>query len=304
MMKFTGLLSILVSLTACASTHSTQRKTSSLNVPFEVQGHRGARWSRPENTLSAFQFALDAGVDTLEMDLNVTRDNVLVVTHDPYLNPATCLDSRGRRIRSNVMIRRLTLAELKTYDCGSLVNPLFKEQVPQPGERIPTFEEFLTWLQNHPNPRAKIVRLNVETKSEKNHPEFTPEPRVFSKMVLDMAKKFKVMDRMTLQSFDFRTLIAAREIDASTVTSALVEFRPREGLTAMASRLNVNIVSPNHEWLTEAEVASLHKAGVQVLPWTVNALQDWQRMLKLGVDGIISDNPKALLTYRSGLSNQ
>src|SRR4029077_9880562 len=108
---------------------------------FEVEGHRGARWARPENTLAAFRYALSLGVDTLEMDLHATKDDVLVVTHDPFLNPDVCLDPDGKRIAAKILVRSLTIEELQRYDCGSLINPRFTEQVPQPKERIPTFEE-------------------------------------------------------------------------------------------------------------------------------------------------------------------
>jgi glycerophosphoryl diester phosphodiesterase len=254
---------------------------------------------RPENTLSAFHYALEQGVDTLEMDLNVTKDNVLVVVHDPFLNPDICLDAKGKKLEKSVMIRSLTLKELKTYDCGSLVNPRFPEQVVQPRERIPTFDELLTWLNKEKNPRAKTIMLNVETKSEEAHPEYAPDPKTFAKMVLSMMKKHKVFKRCVLQSFDFRTLVAAREIDSSTVISALIEDRPRESVVEMATKIKANIVSPNHEWLTKDDVDSLHRAGIKVLPWTPNTEREWKKLLAFGVDGMISDNPKALLEFRS-----
>lgn len=107
-------------------------------------------------------------------------------------------------------MRSLTLEELKRYDCGSLGNPKFPAQAPQPGERIPTFEKLLTWLETDPNPRARQVLLNVETKIEEAHPEYAPEPGVFAKMVLDIARKHGISSRFILQSFDYRTLTAAR----------------------------------------------------------------------------------------------
>ena len=177
---------------------------------FEVQGHRGARAVRPENTLTAFKYALEAGVDTLELDLHASKDGVLVVTHDPFLNPKLCLGPDGRKIKAGLLVRGLDAAELKRYDCGSLVNPRFRKQVPRPGERIPTFEEVLTWLETDPDPRARRVRINVETKSEPEHPEYAPAPEEFAALVLGAVKRRGMMERFTLQSFDFRTLTAAR----------------------------------------------------------------------------------------------
>lgn len=269
---------------------------------FEVQGHRGARGSRPENTLSAFRFALKAGVDTLEMDLNVTHDDVLVVTHDPALNPKICLAPSGKKITHTILVRGLTLQELKRYDCGTLINPRFPEQVPQPGEPIPTFDELLSWLDTDPDPRARVVRLNVETKSEEAHPEYTPPPEKFSALVLDALKRHHFMERTTLQSFDYRTLVAARALDPAIETSILVEERPSEPLTVLAKRYQGNIISPDHEWLTKSDVEELHQIGVRVIPWTVNTPDAWAKLSSWKIDGIISDNPAALLKFRSTLS--
>lgn len=265
---------------------------------FEVQGHRGARSARPENTLSAFRYALEAGVDALEMDLVVTKDDVPVVLHDHFVNPELCLDSKGRRLKKPVLVRRLSLRELKSYDCGSLVNPRFPRQVPQPAERIPTFEEVLVWLARTPDARARRVRLNVETKIEPAHPERAPAPEAFAKLVLDAMRKHRVLERSTLQSFDFRTLIAARAIEPGIAIAALIEERPEEALTQIASRLGADIISPRHVWLTAADVVALHREGVKVIPWTANAQEEWRRLVDMGVDAIITDDPKALLEFR------
>src|SRR5438552_3571518 len=99
---------------------------------LDIEGHRGARWARPENTLPAFQYAVENGVTTLELDMHVTKDNVIVVTHDPFLNENICLDPNGQRIHDKIGIRTLTLEQLQKYDCGSLRNPRFDAQVPVP----------------------------------------------------------------------------------------------------------------------------------------------------------------------------
>lgn len=265
---------------------------------WEVEGHRGARAARPENTMSAFRYALDAGADVLELDLHVTKDDVLVVTHDPHVNPDLCLDYNGQRLKRWVLVRQLTLEELKHFDCGTLVNPRFPEQVPQPEEHIPTFEELLARLEKDPNPRARKVKLNVETKSEEAHPEYAPAPEAFVRLVLAAAKKHNLGKRLVLQSFDYRTLLAAKKLEPKLTTSALVEFRPKETLAALARRVKADVVSPNHEWLTQADVTALHEAGIRVVPWTANKEEDWKRLAELGVDGIITDDPKAALKFR------
>jgi glycerophosphoryl diester phosphodiesterase len=285
-----------VSLACCAA--------PSLNHPptrarfFEIEGHRGARSARPENSLSAFRYALAEGADTLEMDLHSTRDGVLVVTHDPKIDPELCRDALGNRPRPGILVYSLTLAELQSYDCGSIQNSKFPYQVVQPGERIPTYESVLAWLASDPSPRAKKIRLNVETKSEERHPEYTPPPREFTAAILAMTKKYGLFSRMILESFDYRTLRIAREIDPSTVLSVLTRDRPRTTYAELGSELHAQIISPDYRWLTGVDVESLHVLGMKVVPWTVDSEREWRRLANIGVEGIISDDPHALFEFR------
>lgn len=273
-------------------------------IRFEVQGHRGARAVRPENTLAAFRYALEAGVDTLELDLHVSKDDVLVVTHDPHVSAALCLDAQGRRLESPPLVRSLTAEELKAYDCGTLQNPRFPQQVPQPGERMPTFPELLQWLALEQDPRAKGVKLNVETKIEEAHPDHAPDPETFARLVIDELRRHGVLKRTTLQSFDFRTLVAARKLEPELSIAALVENRPAQSLAAIATRLKADIVSPHHEWLTREDVDQVHAAGARVIPWTANTEPEWKRLSGLGVDGIITDDPAGLLAFRDQLQRE
>ncbi|MES3036858.1 MAG: glycerophosphodiester phosphodiesterase family protein [Bdellovibrionota bacterium] len=267
---------------------------------FEVQGHRGARAERPENTISAFEYALNLGVDTLELDLNVTKDDVLVITHDPHINFGICKLDSGFTFRKKILVRNLTVAQIKKYDCGSKKNFWFPKQVPQPHERIPTFEEFLIWLTTHPSPFARTVKLNIETKSELAHPEYAPEPLKFSGMVLSLLKKYGMFSRSTLQSFDYRTLLAARALDPSTRISALMNNRPKS-FPDLVNTLKMDIVSINHQKLRLQDVEVLHQLGVQVIPWTPNSVTSWKRLVNMGVDGMISDDPRRLLLFRDSL---
>lgn len=266
---------------------------------MEVQGHRGARAVRPENTIPAFLFALEAGVDTLEMDMHVTKDDQIVITHDPYLNPETCLDKAGKKIGPKVLVRSLTLKELQGYDCGSLVNPRFPAQKVFPKTSISTLDEIFTFIKKSSLASAKTVQFNIETKSEEAHPEFTPDPEEFVKMFLSVVRKHKMLRRVTLQSFDYRTLKAAHKLEPDLKLSVLVEDRPAnpEDLTRLIKENSAQILSPNHEWLTAKDVAELHKIGARVIPWTPNLKTDWQRLVDIGVDGIISDNPKELIEF-------
>ncbi len=250
-----------------------------------VHGHRGARARRPENTLPAFRYAIEQGADVLELDLAVTKDNVLVVSHDPFINAAIC--SGGK---TGVAIHTLTLAELRQYDCGSLQNPRFKTQVPVPGTRIPTFDEVFDL--------APLITFdfNVETKIFADHPELTPSPDEFVSLVLAAIRKHHVESRVILQSFDFRTLRAMHKVAPEIRLSALYEGKERS-FVAIASDAGATIVSPDFHLVTPKQVVAAHAAGLQVVPWTANTPGDWDALIAAKVDAIISDDPAALLAY-------
>lgn len=263
--------------------------------PVDVQGHRGARWVRPENTLAAFQEALRLGVDVLEFDLNVTKDNVVVVTHDQSINPAICLGPDGKKLSKPVPVRSLTLEELKQYDCGTLKNPKFSQQQPSPGERIPTLDETLAYVARSGYPSAGSVHFNIETKIKKSRPELSPEPAEFVNLTLKVLHKYGVERRTIIESFDERTLVETKKQEPVILTARLMG-NPLEVLTA-ASRTDADIISPYYKWLNKAIVGNLHKKGFRVIPWTVNKPSSWARMRRIGVDAILTDNPGGLIEY-------
>src|SRR5579864_3585958 len=166
-----------------------------------VHGHRGARALRPENTIPAFEYAIEAGADVLEMDVAVTKDNVLVISHDPHINPEICTGPHP-----GIAIRQLRLSELREYDCGTLKNPHFPKQQPVPGTRIPTLDEVLS-LSTKGN-----IQFNIETKSFPDHPELTPPPDIFAMLMLQVIHKHRLESRCIVQSFDFRTLRAMKRV--------------------------------------------------------------------------------------------
>jgi glycerophosphoryl diester phosphodiesterase len=250
-----------------------------------VHGHRGARAMRPENTLPAFEYAIGIGVDVLEMDLAVTKDNVLVISHDPRLNAPVCKGPAG----SNV-IHELTLAQVKQWDCGAVRNPGFPTQQPVPGTRMPTLDEVLALA-----PRGKF-EFNIETKIFPGHPELTPAPEVFAQLLLDALRRHKVEARTIVQSFDFRTLHAMKKLDPAIRLSALCK-PDDEDYVSVAKRSGAGIVSPTFQTVTPEKVKAAHAAGLQVVPWTPNQAEDWEKMTGAQVDAIISDNPAALIGW-------
>ena len=300
------LLIVMLALSSAGST-----------LAFDLQGHRGARGLAPENTLEGFAKALGIGVTTLETDIAVTKDGVLVLYHDRVLNADITRQAGGTWLSaSGPAIGALTYAELGRYDVGrikpeSKYAAQFPGQQPVDGARIPTLAELFALT----SPSGKAPRFNIETKLSPDHPGETPDPETFSRLVVELVRKAGVSSRVTIQSFDWRTLLAARKLAPEIETvclTAQTTLRDREtdgrrkpspwlaGLDPINHGGSVPTLvkvagcaawSPRYAELTAETVAEAHKLGLRVVPWTINARADMERAIDLGVDGLITDYP-------------
>ena len=289
-------------------------------LAFDLQGHRGARGLAPENTLAAFRLALDIGVTTLETDLGVTRDGVLVLSHDPYLNPDLVRGPDGRWLAERgAALHTLTLAELKRYDIGRL-NPeaAYAKQWPQQratdGEHPAALVELFDLIKSS----GKSVRLNLETKLTPESGSATPDPLAFARLVVDTVRASGMAERVTVQSFDWRTLrhvnAVAPEIKTACLTIESENFDTVQRKTGAPSPWHAGGNLADHAgslpklvhasgcrtwsmfWrnLTQADLAEARVLRLTVLPWTVNDPAEMARLIDWGVDGIITDYPDRL----------
>jgi len=241
---------------------------------------------RPENTMPAFEYAIDQGVDAIEMDVAVTKDDVLVISHDPVLSPEICRGPAGTRV-----IREMTFTDLRKWDCGSIANPHFPKRAPVPGARIPSLEEVLSL-----SSRGKFL-FNIETKIFRDKPQLTPPPDRFAELLLRAIDRHKLRSRVIVQSFDFRTLQAMKTLASDIQLAALDEDEKLGDLVAVARGAGAGIISPEKGMVTPSRVAAAHQAHLQVVPWTANTPQEWDPLIAAGVDAIISDDPAALIAY-------
>ena len=251
-----------------------------------VHGHRGARTVRPENTLPAFEYAIAAGVDYIELDVSVTRDDVVVVNHDLTLNRSICQGPEGE-----TAIRRLTLKQIKEWDCGALKNKDFPRQRPSPGARVLTLEEALALA------RKSKVQFNIELKMDAKKPELTPERPVFARMVVDLVKKHKLQQRVLLQSFDLPLMAELKKIVPDWTLAALYAGLPKDYTEISAEAGGMTMVNPQYMLVSKAEVAKAHASGLKVAAWTANSADVWDKLIDAGVDGIITDDPAALIEH-------
>ena len=258
---------------------------------FDLQGHRGARGHTPENTLAGFERALALGVDTLELDVGVTRDGVVVIHHDRRLNPDIARGPDGNWIASpGPAIHSLTYAELRRYDVGRIrpgsdYAKQFASQKPLDGTRIPRLSELFELV------KGTAVRFNIETKLSSEAPEETLAPEPFARALLAEVRKAGVEARTTIQSFDFRTLAIVQRDAPGIRTSYLTSRQKGEAVPRMVREAKGAIWSPNFRDLEPRALSVARELGLQVIPWTVNEPADIARVLELKVDGIISDYP-------------
>lgn len=256
---------------------------------FDIEGHRGARGLYPENTIAGFIEALKLGVNTLEMDVVISKDGQVVLSHDPTINCEICDycgDGKEKRIY------QLDYNTIKTIDCGSKGNSKFPEQKkmyavkPRLTDVIDSVEAYIK--RNNLTP----VYYNIETKATPaGDGTEHPAPDVFAKMLYDVLKQKGILNRSIVQSFDPRTLQAIHKTDA-TVTTALLVFNA-DGFTKNIKRLGFTpaIYSPNYLLVNSKLVKACHAKGIKIIPWTVNDEDKMKKMKELGVDGIISDYP-------------
>lgn len=263
---------------------------------IEIQGHRGCRGHYPENTLAAFQAALDASIDVLEMDVAVTADKALVISHDPYINPEICRYSDGRAVEQPLLINALTLAEVKSFDCGSIQHKRFPDQITVPNSQIPTLQEVFELVRSSPAPHATKIGFNIETKIFPDQPELTVGPEEFTDLVVAAIKESGFLTRTTLQSFDPRILHLAKSREFSLRRVLLVEDE-KVDLITQGYAVGAFAISPDVRLLSKELVRSLQDRGWNVIPWTANSKEEWLRLIDFGVDGIITDYPQELQAF-------
>jgi glycerophosphoryl diester phosphodiesterase len=297
---------------------------------LDLQGHRGARGLAPENTLAGFARALGIGVTTLELDLAVTRDDVLVISHDPALNPDLTRGPDGRFLDARgPLIRSLSFDELQRYDVGRLKPGTdyarrYPEQAPADGSRIPKLDALFALVQRA---GTDEVRFAIEVKVSPLAPEDTIAPEDFARRTIAAIRAAGLGRRSTVLSFDWRVLaLVQREApEIGTVyLSAQQRWLDNIGAgQAVPSPWTAGIRHDDHGsvprmvkaaggriWsvffgdLDPDKVREAKALGLQVLAWTVNQPADIERMLDWGVDGIISDRPDLvrLAMQRRGLA--
>jgi glycerophosphoryl diester phosphodiesterase len=288
-------------------------------MAFDIEAHRGGRALFPENTLPSFANALSMGVNTLELDIGVTRDGVVVVSHERKLNPDLARGPDSAYVAPpGTPFVQLLLKDVKQYDVGQIrpgssYAAQFPDQRAVPGTRIPTLTEVFDLVRRSGD---GAVRFNIETKIDPNHPEESPDPQRFVSALLDLAQTESMSDRIMVQSFDWRTLQLVQKQAAGIPTVYLTQqkgagatialdkatewaagFDPSDyghSLPRTIKAAGGAIWSPYFRDVDADLISESHRLGLKVVVWTVNKPDDIAAMIDIGVDGIISDHPDVL----------
>jgi len=286
---------------------------------IKIYGHRGARGLSPENTIPAYKTGLAIGIDVVDMDVGITKDGVVVVTHNYALNPDITRDPNGKWIPKDkkILIKDLTFAQLKKYDVGRL-NPnneygdSFPNQHSVDGTHISSLAQVIEYTKKTSGDK---IGFQVEAKTDPAHPNWTITPEKFAEAIVNVLKQEKVNDRTELQAFDWRVLLAAQKLDPKLATAYLTDHGIAANMTSpdpeiaglwsagyllkdfdnsipkMIAKLGGKIWGPETQQLTKKLVDEAHSYGLKVVTWTADTPKVIERMISYGVDGIISDRP-------------
>lgn len=264
---------------------------------FDWQGHRGSRGLMPENSIPAFKKALDQGVTTLELDVVISKDQQVVVSHEPFFSADICLDSAGREIskkeEKNYNIFQYTYDQIKGFDCGSKGNARFPQQQKMKVYKPLLSEVFAEMEKYRKEKNLPTFAYNIEIKSM---PEtdgiFHPAPQQFSDLVYEVISEQADLSKITLQSFDFRVLKYWHQTYPKVRLAALVENKKTVEENLQQLGFTPQIYSPHYKLLpSKEEVDKIRNKGMMLIPWTVNEVESMRILKAWGVDGIITDYP-------------
>jgi glycerophosphoryl diester phosphodiesterase len=294
--------------------------TSAQHIPrFDLQGHRGAMGIKPENTIPAFLAALDYGVTTLELDVVISKDRRVVVSHEPWMLSEICLQPDGSRIpkgeQTGFNIYQMNYEVVKQFDCGSLGNSLFPDQEKRISHK-PLLKEVIQAVEDKIRSFSLYeVDYNIEIKSRPDGDNrYHPTPEVFSDLVYKLIDEYLPWERVIIQSFDFRILKYFHKQYPHVRLAALVENTKSPEKNLQELGFVPSVYSPNFKLLKKEHIDYLHKlrpaikplplidvetvqenpannTRLRVIPWTVNEVADMKRLKEMGVDGLITDYP-------------
>ena len=292
--SYTVFTTIIILLVSCYN----KKMATSGSITFDKQGHRGCRGLMPENTIPAMLKAIDLGVTTLEMDVVITSDNEVLLSHEPFFNPEISTRTNGKPVTQqeslSLNIYKMTLTETQKFDIGLKPHPRFPRQQklavtkPALSDLIDAVEKYVA---ENKKPRPFY---NIETKSTPATDNiYHPAPDVFVKLLLGVIAAKKIEDRVIIQSFDRRTIQHVHQFYPGIKTALLIEDSDTINLKTQLELCGFtpDIYSPHYSHVTDQLIKDCHARKMRIIPWTVNDRKEIVRLKSMGVDGIITDYP-------------
>ncbi|WP_303316190.1 glycerophosphodiester phosphodiesterase family protein [Flavivirga abyssicola] len=262
---------------------------------IDIQGHRGCRGLMPENTIPAFEKAIALGVHTLELDVAVSKDSVVVVSHEPFMNRVICLDAEGKEIPESddkkYNLYQMTFDSIKQFDCGTKFHPRFPEQEKLKAYK-PSLEEVIktSKILNH------NIKFNIEIKASPEYDNvYTPNPKNFVQLVLEAIKNNNAFADTNLQSFDLRIMEEIKKQAPNMEVALLVDEDEDIWSKITMMSYSPEIISPYYKLLNKETIKKLKAENFKVIPWTINSVEELQKMIDFEVNGIITDYPNKLI---------
>ena len=300
-MRILFLSILLIIPFGCAPAEKQPVSTTTTEISrmaLDIQGHRGARGLLPENSIPGFLHALELGVTTLEMDVVISKDGEVILSHEPWFSHEICTKPDGTSIlkedEKTHNIYELTYEEIRQYDCGIKGNARFPNQKSLSVHK-PTLNEVIEASERYVREQGRSqVAYNIETKSQPARDHiFHPPPDTFAQLLLDVINTHGIADRATVQSFDVRTLQVAHAVAPDVQLALLVGSHEEMNMEEYLEHLGFipAIYSPYYKLVDQSMVETAHSKGMQVIPWTINTLEEMESLKALGVDGIITDYP-------------
>jgi glycerophosphoryl diester phosphodiesterase len=302
MRRITDYLELVVIIGMVIACHAVKKSDTNLQPAFDKQGHRGCRGLMPENTIPAMIKAIDLGVTTLEMDVVITKDKQVLLSHEPFFSHEISTHPNGKPVDSSeerkFNIYRLTYNETQEFDVGMKPNPRFLQQQKIQVKK-PLLVDVIDSVENYCRQR-KIPPpfYNIETKSQPLTDHlFHPAPEEFVNLVMNVINQKAMSERVIIQSFDFRTLQVMNAKYPAIKTAALIEDFDKKELEVHLKQLGFipTIYSPHYSLVTGELVQKCHVQKMRVIPWTVNDKLKIEELRRMGVDGIITDYPDLFL---------
>lgn len=293
-MKTFCLLTITVFIAISCS--PLKKFTINNTTTFDFEAHRGGRGLMPENTIAAMKNAIDLGVTTLEMDVVISKDKKVVVSHDPFFSDVITTTPEGKFLTEKEapehLIYQMTYDSIRKYDVGLKPHPDFPRQ-----QKIAAYKPLLSQLidstEAYAKSKGRIIRYNIEVKSNEKFDGIRhPVPQAFTELLMQVLKDKKTLDGTIIQSFDVRPLQYLHKTYPAVSLSYLVE-KASGTFQQQLDKLGFipNIYSPQYAMLTKEIVQQSHSKKMKVVPWTVNTVEEMNTLIEMGVDGIISDYP-------------